>query len=140
LYPGPPGLDSPAGTQGPADRTDHGAGARSRRLAAAMPVPLPLPDGTSRVPRGGADASGRAGAPGALPSVGGPRMSLLEVTDLSKHYAGRPSLGDRLSGKRRTLVRAVNGVSLAVERGDRKSTRLNSSHVKTSYAVFCLKK
>src|SRR5690349_25137577 len=25
-------------------------------------------------------------------------------------------------------------------RGDRKSTRLNSSHVETSYAVFCLKK
>src|SRR5690606_41733708 len=27
-----------------------------------------------------------------------------------------------------------------VERQDRKSTRLNSSHVKISYAVFCLKK
>src|SRR5690625_5647326 len=27
-----------------------------------------------------------------------------------------------------------------LERGDRKSTRLNSSHVATSYAVFCLKK
>src|SRR5690606_41075952 len=27
-----------------------------------------------------------------------------------------------------------------VERVDRKSTRLNSSHVKISYAVFCLKK
>src|SRR5204863_7333367 len=26
------------------------------------------------------------------------------------------------------------------ERGDRKSTRLNSSHVEISYAVFCLKK
>src|SRR5690606_18246692 len=26
------------------------------------------------------------------------------------------------------------------EEGDRKSTRLNSSHVKISYAVFCLKK
>src|SRR5690349_7173344 len=26
------------------------------------------------------------------------------------------------------------------ERGDRKSTRLNSSHVENSYAVFCLKK
>src|SRR5436309_12342203 len=26
------------------------------------------------------------------------------------------------------------------EGGDRKSTRLNSSHVKISYAVFCLKK
>src|SRR5690606_40937064 len=28
----------------------------------------------------------------------------------------------------------------AGQRGDRKSTRLNSSHVKISYAVFCLKK
>src|SRR5690606_40548251 len=28
----------------------------------------------------------------------------------------------------------------AAEREDRKSTRLNSSHVKISYAVFCLKK
>src|SRR5690606_41307287 len=27
-----------------------------------------------------------------------------------------------------------------LELGDRKSTRLNSSHVKISYAVFCLKK
>src|SRR5207342_3822523 len=35
------------------------------------------------------------------------------------------------------------GESLAVQIGqveDRKSTRLNSSHVKISYAVFCLKK
>src|SRR5690606_41726486 len=29
---------------------------------------------------------------------------------------------------------------LALHPGDRKSTRLNSSHVKISYAVFCLKK
>src|SRR5690606_40522657 len=28
----------------------------------------------------------------------------------------------------------------AIEKTDRKSTRLNSSHVKISYAVFCLKK
>src|SRR5436309_8380443 len=27
-----------------------------------------------------------------------------------------------------------------LDEGDRKSTRLNSSHVKISYAVFCLKK
>src|SRR5690554_7781239 len=27
-----------------------------------------------------------------------------------------------------------------LEQGDRKSTRLNSSHVRISYAVFCLKK
>src|SRR5690606_13852401 len=32
------------------------------------------------------------------------------------------------------------GWSLDSEKVDRKSTRLNSSHVKISYAVFCLKK
>src|SRR5690625_6561338 len=32
-----------------------------------------------------------------------------------------------------------NGQSI-VKEGDRKSTRLNSSHVAISYAVFCLKK
>src|SRR5690625_6777871 len=31
-------------------------------------------------------------------------------------------------------------VGLPVRNGDRKSTRLNSSHVANSYAVFCLKK
>src|SRR3712207_8899672 len=32
------------------------------------------------------------------------------------------------------------GVSVEEECGDRKSTRLNSSHANISYAVFCLKK
>src|SRR5690606_40547836 len=41
--------------------------------------------------------------------------------------AGAHGLGIRTDGGRRAL-------------GDRKSTRLNSSHVKISYAVFCLKK
>src|SRR5205814_8781385 len=35
--------------------------------------------------------------------------------------------------------RAVSAVSIAVS-ADRKSTRLNSSHLGISYAVFCLKK
>src|SRR5690606_34559822 len=34
-----------------------------------------------------------------------------------------------------SMIRSVGGVNQ-----DRKSTRLNSSHVKISYAVFCLKK
>src|SRR5690606_39917005 len=47
---------------------------------------------------------------------------------------GAPVLADLLGAE------AVH-VSLAVlDELDRKSTRLNSSHVKTSYAVFCLKK
>src|SRR5690554_7172328 len=33
-----------------------------------------------------------------------------------------------------------NVTAILCARGDRKSTRLNSSHVRISYAVFCLKK
>src|SRR3989454_59258 len=40
-----------------------------------------------------------------------------------------------------TLTPRTAGVLLALgQRGDRKSTRLNSSHLVISYAVFCLKK
>src|SRR3989442_9172446 len=37
------------------------------------------------------------------------------------------------------MTRGWNG-STSISAGDRKSTRLNSSHVRISYAVFCLKK
>src|SRR5947199_6270725 len=37
-------------------------------------------------------------------------------------------------------TRRRGGDRLAVEEKDRKSTRLNSSHLGISYAVFCLKK
>src|SRR5438094_5930245 len=37
-------------------------------------------------------------------------------------------------------VRVVLAHDLADDRGDRRSTRLNSSHRTISYAVFCLKK
>src|SRR5690606_42144402 len=43
-----------------------------------------------------------------------------------------------LDGKTTAQSLTSNWYALAEE--DRKSTRLNSSHVKTSYAVFCLKK
>src|SRR5690606_39877692 len=47
----------------------------------------------------------------------------------------RVLLGDELLGKWSFRARP-SGTGW----GDRKSTRLNSSHVKISYAVFCLKK
>src|SRR5690606_41836241 len=58
----------------------------------------------------------------------------------------RPTLGDRCTLGARRRSPAVPGLRRPVavpERAgdqDRKSTRLNSSHVKISYAVFCLKK
>src|SRR5690349_22523822 len=45
-----------------------------------------------------------------------------------RHLVGRPS--EKLCRPRRRVL----------ARRDRKSTRLNSSHVEISYAVFCLKK
>src|SRR5439155_5736852 len=45
---------------------------------------------------------------------------------------GQPLNGGVATGSQFTLT--------PLDRGDRKSTRLNSSHVAISYAVFCLKK
>src|SRR5690349_22695078 len=66
-----------------------------------------------------------------------------EIYTLSLHDAlpissavGRPDSGE-LSSDFRALQLAESRESIAV---DRKSTRLNSSHVEISYAVFCLKK
>src|SRR3712207_6887684 len=44
--------------------------------------------------------------------------------------------GDLEDGEYTFAVRASRGAA----QGDRKSTRLNSSHANISYAVFCLKK
>src|SRR5690349_23096587 len=49
----------------------------------------------------------------------------------------RPGHGGRGYGDRRLRRLPVRRER---RRGDRKSTRLNSSHVEISYAVFCLKK
>src|SRR5436309_6617564 len=56
-------------------------------------------------------------------------------------YATSQLLG-RLTGQGVQVNKAIVGRNaFAHEAGiDRKSTRLNSSHVKISYAVFCLKK
>src|SRR5438874_8436777 len=46
-----------------------------------------------------------------------------------------------LAGERGGNCELTRPGEIAVEHGaDRKSTRLNSSHVESSYAVFCLKK
>src|SRR5207302_8708120 len=60
------------------------------------------------------------------------------------HWLGTDSKGvDALSqllwGARSALIVGVTVVAISALI-DRKSTRLNSSHVKSSYAVFCLKK
>src|SRR3712207_7522833 len=53
-------------------------------------------------------------------------------------YGGSVSDLARELGEPKAIITAA-AVRLE-ERGDRKSTRLNSSHANISYAVFCLKK
>src|SRR2546430_14155667 len=71
-----------------------------------------------------------------------PRSTLFPYTTLFRSLLGDnlPNLPpDRLPLLQRTLpVAPVTG--RPIEAGDRKSTRLNSSHSQISYAVFCLKK
>src|SRR5690606_37561234 len=50
-----------------------------------------------------------------------------------------PTLQELSSQLSRTKQNIINTVNV-YQQQDRKSTRLNSSHVKISYAVFCLKK
>src|SRR5207302_6308993 len=45
-----------------------------------------------------------------------------------------------ISNYRSVADRNHRNLRMSRNRSDRKSTRLNSSHVKISYAVFCLKK
>src|SRR5690349_21896164 len=81
-----------------------------------------------------------------------PRSTLFPYTTLfrSAPHAGAarapprradepPRLRDR-GGPRRGAAEVRRDRALHQPRPDRKSTRLNSSHVEISYAVFCLKK
>src|SRR5690349_22994621 len=77
-----------------------------------------------------------------------PRSTLFPYTTLFRSvlvrvgHAGRRPVGDRdLRPGLRDRLRGLPGPQ-AWHRlpADRKSTRLNSSHVEISYAVFCLKK
>src|SRR5437870_10968428 len=57
------------------------------------------------------------------------------------HLERQPAPLEAFSGREAAGRRLAAGESeLGSIRGDRKSTRLNSSHVAISYAVFCLKK
>src|SRR5437667_1285783 len=69
-----------------------------------------------------------------------PRSTLFPYTTLFRSEDGDARLPCRGQQRLAVLV-GEDGrlVHLQIE-GDRKSTRLNSSHITISYAVFCLKK
>src|SRR2546422_7648407 len=65
-----------------------------------------------------------------------PRSTLFPYTTLFRSPS-RPGTSAETSSICAGSRRSSDG---SIERGDRKSTRLNSSHGYISYAVFCLKK
>src|SRR5438874_4057169 len=62
-----------------------------------------------------------------------PKSTLFPYTTLFRSDFAEVSAG-------RELRHHARGGDRQLPAGDRKSTRLNSSHVEISYAVFCLKK
>src|SRR2546427_1913781 len=64
-----------------------------------------------------------------------PRSTLFPYTTLFRSLIAR-----RLRLRPNTFRSAERDSVQCAARGDRKSTRLNSSHSQISYAVFCLKK
>src|SRR5256885_2548476 len=76
-----------------------------------------------------------------------PRSTLFPYTTLFRSVTGPDGDGDihalfpRLKPEHHVGLRPIKVPEAAIDLGlDRKSTRLNSSHLVISYAVFCLKK
>src|SRR2546426_1870962 len=65
-----------------------------------------------------------------------PRSTLFPYTTLFRSWGGRAAR----AGRSAHLDGAAAARNPVPGRTDRKSTRLNSSHLVISYAVFCLKK
>src|SRR5438309_8599186 len=66
-----------------------------------------------------------------------PRSTLFPYTTLFRSIEGMREIRLRYGRAERFALVPTMG---ALHEGDRKSTRLNSSHSSISYAVFCLKK
>src|SRR6266498_149692 len=124
------GFAAAAGLAGCGHR--NAARATPRNLAASEPTgSTPAPVGTD--PPAGASpssASGRTPTPGGQVLAAPYSARLVEVL---RRYLTPTSDNPKHPGYAGAVVLVmVNGT-------DRKSTRLNSSHVRISYAVFCLK-
>src|SRR5690606_39981538 len=138
------------GRTGADARGDRG---RGRRVSGGQPAPggsagpgrADVPDGLNvgagrvRVRRD------RAGMRDELPAHHSPvRDPAAHDGHGAAHHRGRgPMTEDGAKAQRDAALRALHGepeIPPMLQMEDRKSTRLNSSHVKISYAVFCLKK
>src|SRR5699024_11350598 len=95
----------------------------------------PRPAAEQQVPPGDAAVARAA------PLTGG--LLFRDFNDFDQVLPAGAGALEQVEGRRHGAIHLVGNVSLregATRAVDRKSTRLNSSHVSISYAVFCLKK
>src|SRR5690606_40943511 len=98
---------------------------------AASSRPLSLPDALPIFPLGANRGAARAG-------FGPGRRNVGRNLERSRLPAERFARGGHFLGAERRAVGRRRALPVRRAIADRKSTRLNSSHVKISYAVFCL--
>src|SRR5690625_6079654 len=82
-------------------------------------------------------ASARSGYPVIRRFVHESNLAMVLAVDSGRSMAATAPSGER---KSEVALFAADVVAYLARARDRKSTRLNSSHVAISYAVFCLKK
>src|SRR2546426_1852771 len=117
------------GAEAPERAPEHRGARRSVRLGRVAEHGEARHD--QHAPR--ADERARRGERGAGPEERrDPAPAWIERQDLIEEVAGGSSAGRRHASRGRHVSRSYSR--------DRKSTRLNSSHLVISYAVFCLKK
>src|SRR5262245_65042755 len=110
------------------------SGPEAPSLASASPFTRAEMEAGRKLFAGDWQFAAAAGSAAALP-----RMRGVEVAVAGRSNVGKSSLINALTG-RRALARTSHTPGRTQELIDRKSTRLNSSHLGSSYAVFCLKK
>src|SRR5690625_7464180 len=123
---------------------DHGAGAvsmlaargRPRRLFNVHLDTVPVSSGWQRDPHRLVVENERASGLGAC-DLKGAAAAMLAVANASNQPLGLLLTSDEEANDARCVDAFVKACPPS---SDRKSTRLNSSHVAISYAVFCLKK
>src|SRR5690554_6985029 len=101
-------------------------------------MPLPQPPAARPSAKRGNRAMSRNLIFIGMPGSGKSTVGVLAAKRLGMGFVDTDLLIQEEAG--RTLQEIVDQDGYQALRQDRKSTRLNSSHVRISYAVFCLKK
>src|SRR6266540_5559289 len=113
---------------------------RSRAVGVGLRAPGGSGGGDGGGGRRGEDGPPRGGAVGRALHDGAARRRVAKLDRLQERRRDRQPVPPPWGEPQLPRPRERRGVERRIAARDRKSTRLNSSHITISYAVFCLKK